>query len=77
MNMKHIIVGLSFILIASLAYITREYIQLKHGAPDLESRIIIENNTTRHIEEGDVLVVEEIIGGTIILVPEDQSNLIN
>jgi hypothetical protein len=78
MNSRHFILLMALTLSGVACYLVT--LQLKHGKPDsnnIESRIIIENNSTQHIEEGDVLVVEEIVGGTIILVPKDQSNLVN
>ncbi len=77
MDKKHFILLMVLTLSGVACYLTT--LQLKHGKPDsnnIESRIIIENNSTQHIEEGDILVVEEIVGGTIILVPKNQSNLI-
>jgi hypothetical protein len=77
MNSRPYLLLIALILSSSACYLVT--MQLKHGTPDannIESRIIIENNSTRHIEMGDSLIVEEINGGTIILVPYNQSNLI-
>ena len=78
MDRKSILIAIPIIM--GLYVVVAMYsMNVKHGKSDsnnIESRIIIENNSTKHIEEGDSLIVEEISGGTIILVPYDQSNLI-
>ena len=80
MNRKYILILVGLGCVYAMVYTAWYKIHTEHGTPDknnYESRIIIENNSTKHIEEGDSLIVEEISGGTIILVPYDQSNLID